>query len=55
MRPSATILFSLVLIGLGLAAIARTVAAGIGGGLGFLLGGLLVLAGGLRLFIEIRR
>jgi hypothetical protein len=39
---------------LGLAVIARTVAAGVGGGLGLLLGGLLVLAGGLRLYLARR-
>jgi hypothetical protein len=36
---------------LGFAVIARTVAAGVGGGLGLLLGGLLVLAGALRLYL----
>jgi hypothetical protein len=39
---------------LGLAVIARTIAAGVGGGLGLLLGCLLVLAGGLRLYLASR-
>jgi hypothetical protein len=42
---------SFVVIGLGIAVIARTIAAGVGGGLGLLLGGLLVVAGSLRLFL----
>jgi hypothetical protein len=45
---------SVVVVGLGLAVIARTIAAGVGGGLGLLLGGLLVLAGSLRLFLARR-
>jgi len=36
---------------LGLAVIARTVALGVGGGLGLLIGGLLVVGGGLRLYL----
>jgi hypothetical protein len=47
-----TIAVSVVTIGLGLALIARTVQAGVGGGVGFLLGGLLVLAGGMRLYFS---
>lgn len=50
----ATVL-SAVLIVLGLAIIVRTVAAGIGGGLGLLLGALFVLAGGLRLYLQRQR
>jgi hypothetical protein len=34
--------------------IARTIEAGVGGGLGLLLGGLLVLAGVLRLYLSAR-
>lgn len=41
-----------LMIGLGVAVIARTIAAGVGGGLGLLLGALLVLAGGLRLYLQ---
>ncbi|HEV2902691.1 MAG TPA: hypothetical protein VGW30_05465 [Gaiellaceae bacterium] len=37
---------------LGLAVIVRTLLAGVGGGLGLLLGALLVLAGGLRLYLH---
>jgi hypothetical protein len=51
---SATVALAAVLIVLGLAVIARTVAAGVGGGLGLLLGALLVLAGGLRLYLARR-
>jgi hypothetical protein len=40
-----------LLVGLGLAVLVRTVAAGVGGGLGLLLGTLLVLAGVLRLYL----
>lgn len=40
---------SLLLIALGLAAVVRTAAEGVGGGLGLVLGALLVLAGVLRL------
>ena len=54
MRKQGTIGLSVLLVGLGLVVIARTVQAGIGGGLGLLLGGLLVLAGGLRLYLSTR-
>jgi hypothetical protein len=43
-----------LMIGLGLAIIVRTVAEGVGGGLGLLLGGLLVVAGALRLYLSLR-
>lgn len=51
---NATVVLSALLIVLGLAVVARTVQFGIGGGLGLLLGGLLVLAGGLRLYLSRR-
>jgi hypothetical protein len=38
----------------GLALIARTIQLGVGGGVGLLLGGLLVLAGGMRLYLSRR-
>jgi hypothetical protein len=50
-----TTILSAVLILLGLAIIVRTLAAGVGGGLGLLLGGLFVLAGGLRLYLQRQR
>jgi hypothetical protein len=53
-RRRATALTSLLLVGLGVAVIARTVQAGVGGGLGLLLGGMLVLAGALRLYLTVR-
>jgi hypothetical protein len=43
-----------LLVVLGLIVIARTIAAGVGGGLGLLLGALLILAGGLRLYLHRR-
>ena len=36
---------------LGIAVVARTVAAGVGGGLGLLLGGLMILGGALRIYL----
>ena len=54
MRRRGTILLSVALVALGIAVIARTVQAGIGGGLGLLLGGMLVAAGGLRLYLTTR-
>ena len=41
----------LLLVALGVVLIARTVAAGVGGGLGLFVGALLVAAGGLRLYV----
>ena len=46
--------FSVVIVALGLAIIARTIAAGIGGGLGLLLGSVFVLAGAARLYLGSR-
>ena len=43
--------FSLLIVVLGLAVIGRTIAAGVGGGLGLLLGSVLVLAGAARLYL----
>jgi hypothetical protein len=43
---------SILMIVLGLAILVRTVVAGVGGGAGLLLGTLLVLAGGLRLYMR---
>jgi hypothetical protein len=54
MRNRATAAISLLLVGLGLAVIARTVAAGVGGGLGLVLGGMLVAAGALRFYLSTR-
>lgn len=47
-----TVALAWVMIALGLAVVARTLAAGVGGGLGLVLGVLLVLAGGLRLYLH---
>jgi hypothetical protein len=46
----ATALACLVVL-LGVALIARTISLGVGGGLGLLIGGLLVIGGGLRLYL----
>jgi hypothetical protein len=46
-----TVVLSGLLVVLGVAVIVRTIAAGVGGGLGLLLGALFVLAGGLRLYL----
>jgi hypothetical protein len=51
-RARATVLFSFLLALLGIALIIETAA--LGGGLGFLLGGLFVLAGILRLYLSLR-
>jgi hypothetical protein len=53
-RRNTTTALSLVLIALGLVAIARTVADGIGGGVGLLIGGMLLAAGALRLYLSTR-
>jgi hypothetical protein len=47
-----TRVLSVVMIALGIGILVRTVAAGVGGGLGILLGGLLILAGALRLYLS---
>jgi len=46
---------ALVMIALGVAIVVRTIALGVGGGLGFLFGALLVFAGVLRLYLSKRR
>jgi hypothetical protein len=47
-----TLVLSGLLVALGVAIIIRTIAAGVGGGLGLLIGALLILAGGLRLYLQ---
>jgi hypothetical protein len=46
-----TLVLSGLLVALGVAIIVRTIAAGVGGGLGLLIGALFVLAGGLRFYL----
>jgi hypothetical protein len=41
-----------VVIALGIALVVRTIAAGVGGGLGIVIGALLILAGSLRLYLS---
>jgi hypothetical protein len=53
-RNRSTAVLSLLMVAVGLAVIARTVAAGVGGGLGLVLGVLLVAAGVLRLYLVTR-
>jgi hypothetical protein len=50
-----TTVVSGLLVALGVAIIVRTLAAGVGGGLGLILGALFVLAGGLRLYLQRQR
>jgi hypothetical protein len=47
-----TRVLSVVMIALGIGIVVRTVAAGVGGGLGILLGAMLILAGALRLYLS---
>ncbi len=47
-----TTYFSAVFVVLGVAIIVRTILAGVGGGLGLLIGAMLVLAGVLRLYLQ---
>jgi hypothetical protein len=53
-RRRGTAAISVVLVLLGLAVIVRTVQAGVGGGLGLVMGVMLVAAGALRLFLTTR-
>jgi ascorbate-specific PTS system EIIC-type component UlaA len=53
-RRRGTAVISGVMIVLGLAVIARTVHAGVGGGLGLVIGIMLVAAGALRLYLATR-
>jgi hypothetical protein len=46
-----TLVLSGVLIALGVAIVVRTIAAGVGGGLGLLIGALFVFAGALRIYL----
>ncbi len=50
-RGSVSAVLAGLVVLLGLAVIARTLALGVGGGLGLLIGGLLVIGGGLRLYL----
>jgi hypothetical protein len=50
-----TTFLSAVLVVLGVAIIVRTLLAGVGGGLGLLIGAMLVLAGALRLYLQRQR
>jgi hypothetical protein len=47
-----TIVFSGLLVAIGVVIVVRTLAAGVGGGLGLLIGALFVLAGGLRIYLQ---
>jgi hypothetical protein len=45
---------AVVMIALGIGIVVRTIALGVGGGLGFVFGALLILAGCLRLYLSLR-
>jgi hypothetical protein len=47
-----TLVLSGLLVVLGVAIIVRTIAVGVGGGLGLLIGALFILAGGLRIYLQ---
>ncbi len=49
--PRAAVILSVAIIVLGVLVVARTLALGTGGGLGLLLGGLMIAAGALRLYL----
>jgi hypothetical protein len=49
-----TFVLSGLLVALGAAIVVRTVAGGIGGGLGLLIGALFIFAGGARIYLERR-
>jgi hypothetical protein len=53
-RSRGTAAISLLLVVLGLAVVVRTIQAGVGGGLGLVLGVMLVAAGALRLYLATR-
>jgi hypothetical protein len=48
---SVPLALAVVVVVLGVAVVARTVAAGVGGGLGLLLGGLMIVGGALRIYL----
>ena len=50
-----TLAISVVLVLLGVAIIIRTIAAGVGGGLGLVIGALFILAGWLRVYLQRHR
>ena len=53
-RRQGTAAISVLLVLLGLAVIVRTIQAGVGGGLGLVIGALLLAAGALRLYLATR-
>ena len=52
-RGRAPILLAVLVVLMGLLVVARTIALGVGGGLGLLIGGLLILGGGLRIYMGV--
>jgi hypothetical protein len=50
-----TVVFSWVMVALGVAIVVRSITAGVGGGLGLVLGTLFILAGAARLYLHRER
>lgn len=48
------VVFSWLLLAVGVVIVVRTISLGVGGGLGLLIGGLLIVAGALRLYMVSR-
>jgi len=47
------VIFACLVVVMGLLVVARTIALGVGGGLGLLIGGMMILGGGLRIYMGV--
>ncbi len=47
------LIFACLVVVMGLLVVARTIALGVGGGLGLLIGGMMILGGGLRIYMGV--
>ncbi len=52
-QGAASLVLAAVVVLMGLLLVARTIALGVGGGLGLLIGGLFILGGGLRIYLGV--